>query len=328
MTIKNNNPFGHVVGNLLLFAVIIQIVLLRCIPTFSFSINGRPYPFFGPMSASSMLSMPPITATSKQQRARRKGSSLLKHHSKLQLNGEERHQLNSRRSLLQKTAASIITSTMTTTTTTGAVLTSNPQSAWCRNLPEGTGADLSSTGTITKLIPLLRMKLVLTNVQSELLQISSLSSQLEDISRTITKEIPNNEKQFKKLFDEYSVPVSYKQKYMDSNAFLIYYTNGFDGIGRDSIEKDLKEDSDSTISKQTLQYGARNDVWNAFDEFMVELQFITAEIKAGGGDGDGSVRDLLDLLNKVIRNLETYLLLAPSEDIKEALMQLNNGISR
>ncbi len=247
---------------------------------------------------------------------------------------EDCHEASNRRDFIQKTAA-----VMTTAAAAGAVLTHNPQRAWCRNLPESTGADLSSTGTVAKLIPLLRMKLALTTIQSELSSSKSNSDsnskqsklqlqqgQLEEISKTIKKEIPINEKQFKKIFDEYSTPVSYKQKYMDSNAFLIYYTNGFDGVGRDSIEKDLKEDS-TTISKQTLQYGARNDVWNAFDEFMVELQFINAEVKAGGDGYIGEYdNDLLDLLDKVVDNFDAYLRLAPSEDIERAQTQLSNSI--
>ena len=49
---------------------------------------------------------------------------------------------------------------------------------------------------------------------------------------------PKDEKSLKRLFDEYSSDVSYKQKYMDSNAFVVYYTKGFDGKDRPNIEDD------------------------------------------------------------------------------------------
>jgi hypothetical protein len=184
----------------------------------------------------------------------------------------------------------------------------NPQKAWCRNLPESTGADLSATGTISKLLPIVRMRASLSSAQ--LMLVSSENSKgildeakLEKISIAI-REIPSNEKQFKRIFDEYSDPVSYKQKYMDSNAFLVYYTNGFDGPGRDSIEKD--------IPKQTLQYGARNDVWNAFEEILVEIKF---------SDSSSSINDLLIPLNKAIKSLDVYLSYAPKEDVEKAQSQ-------
>ena len=185
----------------------------------------------------------------------------------------------------------------------------HPKEAWSRNLPESTGADLSATGKLIKLVPLVRMKSILTNAQLKLTSSESPKgvidgAKVQEISIAI-KGIPSNEKEFKKIFDEYSDPVSYKQKYMDSNAFLVYYTNGFDGLGRDSIEKD--------IPKQTLQYGARNDVWSSFEELMVEIKF---------ADSSSSINDLLIPLNKAIKSLDVYLSLAPKEDLDEAQAQL------
>lgn len=164
------------------------------------------------------------------------------------------------------------------------------------------------------------MKLSFTNAQKVLTssldnvqgqgntQAQLTKTQLEAISAAINN-IPTNEKQFKKIFDEYSDPVSYKQKYMDSNAFLVYYTNGFDGPNRDSIEKD--------IPKQTLQYGARNDVWNGFEELMDEMKF---------ADASSSIRDVLLPLNKVIHSLDEYLSYAPKGDIQKAELQINEII--
>ena len=50
--------------------------------------------------------------------------------------------------------------------------------------------------------------------------------------KTSLQQLPSGEKEFKRLFDEYSQGVSYKQVYLDQNAFLVYYTKGFDGPGR------------------------------------------------------------------------------------------------
>ena len=44
------------------------------------------------------------------------------------------------------------------------------------------------------------------------------------------------------------------QKYKDSNAFVVYYTQGFDGAGRPSIE--ARADAE-VIERRTRQYGYR-----------------------------------------------------------------------
>lgn len=175
--------------------------------------------------------------------------------------------------------------------------------------PESTGADLSATGTLRKLIPIVKIKLTLIDAQSLLSPQNNNSNKInEALMQKITStihDIPTNEKDFKKIFDEYSDPVSYKQKYMDSNAFLVYYTKGFDGPNRESIEKD--------IPRQTLQYGARNDVWNEFEELMVELKF---------ADSSSSVNDIMVPLKQMIGSLNTYLSYAPKEDVEKAEIQL------
>mmetsp|Transcript_9194 Transcript_9194/g.11587 ORF Transcript_9194/g.11587 Transcript_9194/m.11587 type:complete len:243 (+) Transcript_9194:94-822(+) len=188
-----------------------------------------------------------------------------------------------------------------------------PGNAWSRNLPEPTGADISATGTLKTLTPIVKMKISLVNAQNILISLKESKNtltedQLEKLSFTV-HSIPSDEKTFKKQFDEYSDPVSYKQKYMDANAFLVYYTNGFDGPGRESIEKE--------IPKQTLQYGARNDIWNAYDEFMIEKKF---------ADNKSVIDDLLGPLSKTINNLDLYLSLAPIEDVvKVEKMQLTSN---
>jgi hypothetical protein len=119
--------------------------------------------------------------------------------------------------------------------------------------------------------------------------------------------IPSSEQDFKRLFDAYSDPVSYKQKFLDQNAFLVYYTKGFDGPGRANIEEGVNE-------RQTLQFGARNEVWIAWENFLVELKFI-----------DDADNDLSKYLADTTRAIDSYLRLAPVADVKEAQQTL--GVS-
>ena len=86
------------------------------------------------------------------------------------------------------------------------------------NLPKPTGADLSSTGTVETLDPINGLLESLYSIKRSLLgKNSALASPLS---------IPTDEKSFKRIFDAYSDPVSYKQQFMDKNAFLVYYTQG------------------------------------------------------------------------------------------------------
>jgi len=99
------------------------------------------------------------------------------------------------------------------------------------NLPSDNGAKGDQRGTVTALVPIVR-------VASSVLQASRAvqAGKLQDAQKALDA-IPATEKPFKRLFDEYSEPVSYKQKYKDSNAFVVYYTQGFDGAGRPGIEQ-------------------------------------------------------------------------------------------
>ena len=196
-----------------------------------------------------------------------------------------------------------------------------PSIANADNLPSSNGADLSKTGTIDTLIPIVKMQQGISNAKSQLNEGSSTSSVASPQTCTnllqtlLTKSsIPRDEKQFKRIFDEYSTPVSYKQKFLDNNAFLVYYTKGYDGPGRGNIE------DDATNNIQTMQYGARNDVWAAMDELYVELEY-------GGKqkDGDSSLSsegELVVLIDKVLKALDGYLSFAPVADVEEAKRQL------
>jgi hypothetical protein len=267
------------------------------------------------------------------------GWSFNNHHkfsstSKQQQQQQQQQLLQGRRQVLLNTIETYTKACLVATTTT--ILPPAPmvERAWGRNLPESTGADLSSTGTIMKLIPILKIKSSLEDAQKIIVlvdnattatatgggggggekQLIGQQTRLKVEMTNAIQSIPTNEKQFKRIFDEYSDPVSYKQKYMDANAFLIYYTNGYDGPNRESIEKQQLGDDNNSMPKQTLQYGARNDIWTSFEELLVEIQF--------ADDSSTTTNDILGPLVKVIQTLDVYLSYAPKEDVERANMQL------
>ena len=186
------------------------------------------------------------------------------------------------------------------------------------NLPESYGADLSKTGTIETLVPIVRMESKLKKAEDLLAPLDADSEvpkstlrNLKEVLALGNKDgIPADEASIKKLFDAYSNPVSYKQRFMDSNAFLVYYTKGFDGPGRPSIES-------GDIPLQVLQYGARNDFWISFHEFLDELQYdITTS------NNDSVVGDIRTPLQKSLDALYSFMKLAPEEDRVAAMRQI------
>eukprot|EP00980_Cylindrotheca_fusiformis_P012849 scaffold3170_cov128-Cylindrotheca_fusiformis.AAC.9 len=92
---------------------------------------------------------------------------------------------------------------------------------------------------------------------------------------------------------------------MDQNAFLVYYTKGFDGPNRPNIEDDINQ-------RQTLQFGTRNEAWINWQNFLVELNY------ADDDDNECS-KYLLD----TIRTVDAYLKLAPPQDLREAQRAVN-----
>ncbi|KAL7489782.1 hypothetical protein ACHAW6_015503 [Cyclotella cf. meneghiniana] len=186
------------------------------------------------------------------------------------------------------------------------------------NLPQSNGADLSRTGSIDTLVPIIQMQrniLVAKALLHHAYQSPASINVSPEICTTLIKElsrsIPRGETQFKRIFDAYSTPVSYKQKFLDQNAFLVYYSKGFDGPGRPNIEMNGE---DVTNRVQTLQYGFRNDAWNAIDDLFTELDFG----KRSSSDDSISGKDLGDLINKALLAFDSYLSFAPESDVKEA----------
>lgn len=180
---------------------------------------------------------------------------------------------------------------------TAATTIAVPSLTSASNLPESTGADVSRVATVEALIPIVRLRQRLDQIDDAI-----QSRRLSEVN--IDGSIPRNEKEFKRMFDEFSDPVSYKQRFLDQNAFLVYYTNGFDGPGRAKIENDINE-------RQTQQFGLRNEAWIAWENFLTELRFV-----------DDDDNDCQKYLLGTKRAVDDYLRLAPKNDLLAAQQAL------
>lgn len=181
----------------------------------------------------------------------------------------------------------------------GAVLCCTPLeaqllAAHAANMPEATGASGTKRGTAEALRPIEDMRGVLERARAE----SAKGRDLQLLS-AILSELPREEKLFKRVFDEYSNGISYKQQYLNNNAFVIYYSQGFDGVGRASIETESADEA-----KQKAQYGYRNEAWIALDDCRAELDYLVAS-----GPSE-SRKDLDSALLKALQSVEAYLSLA------------------
>ncbi|GMH96660.1 hypothetical protein TrVE_jg6644 [Triparma verrucosa] len=109
--------------------------------------------------------------------------------------------------------------------------------------------------------------------------------ELEEIRTNPQKALKLTEKEFKTMIDRVSIGKSYKTSYMDKNAWLVYYTKGFDGVGRPSIEQET--DLELLANKQAY---LRNEMWLMIDD----LRF--------GDATENQVQKLMDEFLKTILN--------------------------
>jgi hypothetical protein len=177
------------------------------------------------------------------------------------------------------------------------------------NLPQSYAPSGSEPGSLASLRPVVRLEHDLQEWQRDLRALAQKRTP-NDGSRSwpaLPPSLPTNEGSFKSIFDAYSVPVSYKQKWMDSNAFLVYYTQGYDGPGRPSMETDLNE-------IQTQQYGYRNEAWVAWEDVLAEYKY--ASLHAEDYD---SFDDLELGVRRTLQALTDYLALAPPTDVAKAI---------
>jgi hypothetical protein len=172
--------------------------------------------------------------------------------------------------------------------------------AHAANLPSSNGASSALQGTEAALIKIKVMNEAAVNAQEA---VRKGREDLDTVASSL-RRLPLEEKAFKRLFDEYSQGVSYKQRYLDKNAFLVYYSGGFDGPNRASIES---EDPKELLQK--AQYGFRNDAWVALDEARSEIEYLADQ---GGGPGTGTtdLRDLRKALAQLTEAFKQYLALS------------------
>ena len=85
------------------------------------------------------------------------------------------------------------------------------QTAYARNLPTSNDAKGDKRGKLEALIPIIKMEQQVKKALNDLPNVLNIDLDLN--------QLPLNEKEFKRLFDEYSEAVSYKQIFMVSNDY-------------------------------------------------------------------------------------------------------------
>ena len=106
-----------------------------------------------------------------------------------------------------------------------------------------------------------------------------------------------------------------KQVYMDQNAFLVYYTQGFDGPGRPKME----DEAPSLLSRQN---GFRNDAWAALDDARAEVEYLLSS-PGGGTAAPADSAELRSYADAAQSAVQAYVALAPPALRDAAMSQLN-----
>ena len=171
-----------------------------------------------------------------------------------------------------------------------------------RNLPESTGASGKLRGTVEALVPIVR-------IESSVGAAIGALPNLDACALALNGGAPADEKDFKRLFDEYAEGISYKQSYLDKNAFLVYYTQGFDGASRPSIETESEAEL-----KQKAQFGARNEAWLGFDDARAEAAYLQSHPPTD----DGELKELRAALQQTKAALAAFEAQAPPEQVSAA----------
>jgi hypothetical protein len=96
----------------------------------------------------------------------------------------------------------------------------------------------------------------------------------------------------------------------------VYYTKGYDGPGRDSLEKDPVNE------RQTMQFGARNEAWICWDDFLAEFDFYVSS-STNGDDAEEGFAGMMKYLSNTIQAVDIYLKLSPPDDLKEAELEVS-----
>lgn len=89
----------------------------------------------------------------------------------------------------------------------------------------------------------------------------------------------------------------------------MYYSKGFDGVGRPSIETESEVES-----LQKAQYGYRNDAWLAVDDVVGEVAFL----QKNGYDSEDDLLELRQAVRRANEAFAAYIALAPATDVETA----------
>ena len=223
-----------------------------------------------------------------------------------------------------------------------AVVAASSTPADARNLPVSNGADTSQVGTATAFVPILQLrqnlaslKQILEDEEQPMKEKSNSDGTTNELkfsriaktkttfffparghwkegvgivaASTAMSEIPFREQDFKRIFDAYSDPVSYKQKFLDANAFLVYYTNGYDGPGRAPLEGT----QESVVNeRQTIQFGTRNEAWLCWEDFVSEYDYYASSSRKTGAtteELESSYVDMIQYLSQTIQAVDRYI---------------------
>ncbi|CAM9567841.1 unnamed protein product [Chrysoparadoxa australica] len=135
------------------------------------------------------------------------------------------------------------------------------------------------------------------------------------LARKTLASVPEATK-LKAVFDAYAGPVSYSTRVKENNAFLIYYTGGYDGTGRAKLGSREEEEQDPSIARQAEQYGLRNEVIFQLAEANSLLDFVSSS-----GPDEQELPELAELqeaLASAVTSIDKFLALASPDDLRQA----------
>lgn len=165
------------------------------------------------------------------------------------------------------------------------------------------------SGRLSDLVPIVRLR----DSVADAAAVAGGEKQLrrtdaERMVKLLSDPVLGDKKAFNRLFDAYSDRVSAKTRAMNNAAFITYYEEARYGDTR-------LEDKEPT--KQALQYSFRNASFVAIDSLRAELSFLLSEA-ATDGEGALDAGDVRKYAKEAVDALDSYLDLAPKEDVARA----------
>lgn len=189
----------------------------------------------------------------------------------------------------------------------GLVLTSlacQAHGAWASSLPVDNGASGAKKGTQEALDAVLAL--------NDHLRRARAAAEREDIDGCLAalSHVPADERAFKRVFDEYAEAPSFKTRWKDQNAFIVYYSRGFDGSNRPRLGSREEEVADPQLVRQSNQFAYRNQAWLGVDDAIATLLYIQRSTQTGsdedGGDMEEELKTLRDDLTSAVQAVDNF----------------------